>query len=397
MEISIYTPESDSGVFRHHLSKIAGRGLQYWTICHNIDTFLTTTGKRIALFQIPYPWDKRIEHEIDLLYDHVDDILILCEEVHGVTVEFMHRYDREKITYFICGKLHHRLNFSFANQFLNWIITSVTVYRDISPSRLFDLRPWDTKPYMFDVLLGRKKPHRDHAYDFILKNNLDSQCIMTYLNSMNFTGSQKTNQNWIWETEGIDDLEAAKNITWSVERVKYHGKNVSVSQIMPIEVYNQTAYSLVCETEYENHYTFITEKTVKPILAQRLFITLGNRYTLKFLQEIGFKTFHGIIDESYDEIEAVTGRHEAALEQMRWLCQQDQQDILKRIRPIVQHNFKHAYTTDWYGLFSAPFSSYFFPWQVINKNVVRGMGIPNYSNAFEEHQQCIYTFMSTPI
>lgn len=360
-DISIYIPESESGVFRYHLSRIAGRGMQYWTICHSIDVFLTTRGKRIALFQIPYPWNTRIETEIDQLYDHVDAILILGAEVHGRTVDFMHRYDREKITYYICGKMDPRLKFSYAERFLDWIITTVGVYRDIAPSRLLDLQPWAVKPLMFDVLLGRKKPHRDHAYDFINQRGLADQCIMTYLNADNFQDSDRSANNWIWETEGLTDHSVLDQVSWTVDRIGYFGKNISVSQIMPVDIYNQTAYSLVCETEYENHYVFITEKTVKPLLARRLFITLGNRHTLAFLRELGFQTFHGIIDESYDEIEAVKDRHQAALEQMQWLCQQDQAQILSRIRPILQHNFNHVYTTDWYHLFAGPFSRHFFP------------------------------------
>jgi hypothetical protein len=105
---------------------------------------------------------------------------------------------------------------------------------------------------------------------------------------------------------------------------------------------------------------FYTEKTVKPILARRLFITLGNRYHLEGLRRLGFKTFHGIIDESYDSIEGTTDRHNAALEQLKWLCEQDQEDILKRCRDIVDHNYNLMYGNDWYNLFRQLFGSHFF-------------------------------------
>ena len=80
-------------------------------------------------------------------------------------------------------------------------------------------------------------------------------------------------------------------------------------------------------------------KTAKPILARRLFILLGNRHSLARLQDLGFKTFSGIIDESYDSIESHTERHGAALEQLLWLCKQDQTHILSQCRAIVDHNF----------------------------------------------------------
>ena len=50
--------------------------------------------------------------------------------------------------------------------------------------------------------------------------------------------------------------------------MKYLGKLVSLSQIIPVDIYNSTAYSVVCETNYDNHYSFYTEKIVKPIIAK---------------------------------------------------------------------------------------------------------------------------------
>ena len=363
-DISVYVPECSAGVFHHHISMLsAGRGIQYMTICHDIDVFLTTRGVKLACFQIPYPWDPVIETEIDRLYDHVDQILILGSELHEKTVSFMRRYDREKITYFACGKLNVPLNISYVDRFPDWIITTVAVYKNIAPVKLFELTPWATKPLMFDVLLGRKKPHRDTAYNYVLKHGLKPQCALSYMNSLEpeIKLCDTTTDQWIWETDDLQHNARLSEIFWTVERIPYYGKNVSVSQIMPISIYNQTAYSLVCETGFDNDFVFITEKTVKPMLARRLFLLLGHRYNLAYLRELGFQTFQGIIDESYDEIEAVNDRHLAALEQMSWLCTQDQADILQKARPIIEHNFNHLYTTDWYAQFQRPFSRHFYP------------------------------------
>jgi hypothetical protein len=338
-----------------------GLGVQLLTMCHDIDVFLTTRGLRIACFQLPYPWDSAIESEIDRLYDHVDHILILGAEVHERTVRFMRAYDREKITYFICGDLTQPLHTSYVNKFLDWVITTVSVYRNINPLALFDLSPWSVKPKMFDVLLGRKKPHRDFAYNYIKQHDLKSQCVLTYLNAENMKLATPGPDAWIWETTGLDEPSEIHNVTWTVERLPYYGKNISLSQIMPIQIYNQTAYSLVCETEFDNDFVFITEKTVKPLLARRLFVLLGNRYALRFLRDLGLQTFDSIIDESYDQIEAVQDRHQAAMEQMRWLCQQDQAQILNQARPIIEHNFNLLYTTDWYQQFQKPFARFFYP------------------------------------
>jgi hypothetical protein len=202
---------------------------------------------------------------------------------------------------------------------------------------------------MFDALLGRKKPHRDLTYDFLINTGLINDGIVTYVNDhqINFNES-----NWIWEDTGLEEYE---NVEWTVDFVRYYGYRMSLSQVIPINIYNQTAYSLVCETNFDNDYVFYTEKTVKPIIARRLFVMVSHQYALRGLRSLGFRTFDGIIDESYDTIEPTIDRHRAALEQLRWLCTQPQETILPQIQEIVDHNFNLMMGKNWYHDFKVPF------------------------------------------
>lgn len=60
--------------------------------------------------------------------------------------------------------------------------------------------------------------------------------------------------------------------------------------------------SLVTETNYFNSEPrFLTEKTFKPIALKQPFILVTVPRTLEFLRSLGYKTFDGIIDESYDQ------------------------------------------------------------------------------------------------
>jgi hypothetical protein len=358
--VSIYFNESSASVFRYHLYNVAGRTSESWSFFHDRELFKQATGKRIALFQIPYPYTKDIDQEIDDIYQYADKILIIGSELHPATVDFIRRYDKDRVFFFICGNLNFKLDFAYAEKFLDWFTTSVHFYKNVKPSVLYNLKPYETKPLTFDALLGRKKPHRDLAYNFINNNNLADTSITTYINDHNITFKADDDRSWIWGNQDVATLENINKIEWTVERVKYHNYNISLSQIIPIDIYNQTAYSLVCETNFDNDFVFYTEKTVKPILARRLFITLGNRYHLEGLRRLGFKTFHGIIDESYDSIEGTIDRHNAALEQLKWLCEQDQADILARCRDIVEHNYDIMYGNDWYNLFKRPFGQHFF-------------------------------------
>jgi hypothetical protein len=114
---------------------------------------------------------------------------------------------------------------------------------------------------------------------------------------------------------------------------------MNISQVMPYKVYQTTAYSLICETWFSNHYSFFSEKIAKPIVAKRLFIVISGQYYLKNLRSLGFRTFHGIIDESYDAEPDSEKRWSIALDQAVALCKRDQSEVLKAIAEVVLHNY----------------------------------------------------------
>ena len=362
MDVSIYIPDESVNVFRFHINSLANRSFDDWSFYHDSETFKSSArGRKVACFQIPYPYDVKIEQQIIDVYDHVDHILIIGSELHAKTVEFIKRYDWKKISFFICGYLHWRMVNAEVHKYLDWFTTSVHFYKNVKPSILFDLKPYEPKPLMFDALLGRKKPHRDLAYKFLQDNNMLDQGEVTYINDYRVNFDHTDSNKWIWQKEGIEDFEVrSQTIDFTVDRVDYYGYNMSLSQIIPIDIYNRTAYSLVCETNFDNQFVFLTEKTVKPILARRLFVTLGNQYHLAALQRLGFKTFDGIIDESYDSIEDPGERHTMAMEQLKRLCSMDQAEVLKQAKPILDHNYDLMYSNDWYNLFKLDFGDFFF-------------------------------------
>jgi hypothetical protein len=345
-DLGIYFPESSAGIFRYHLRQLAGRASDHWTYYHSTDVFNQSAHqRRVACFQIPYPYDSNIDTLIDQVYAHADLVIVLGSELHTITVDFIRRYDRPKMRWFLCGRLTPPLLHGRTYPFLDWFTTTVHFYKNVRPTTLYQLDPYTPKPLMFDALLGRKKHHRDRAYNFIHDQGLANKGIVTYINTHDIDFQTATDAQWLWEQEGLTGHD---RVQWTVEQVNYYGHSMSLSQVVPITIYNQTAYSLVCETNCDNDSVFFTEKTVKPILARRLFVMVANRYSLAMLRDLGFRTFNTIIDESYDEIEHYPDRQYAALEQLKWLCSQPQEQILAKCRPIVDHNFNLMMGRDWY-------------------------------------------------
>ena len=78
----------------------------------------------------------------------------------------------------------------------------------------------------------------------------------------------------------------------------------------------------------------------------------AGRGYLANLRKLGFQTFGDIIDESYDNEHDALIRWDMAFQQIRWLAQQPQEEILDKIKPIVEHNFEVVMSTNWYKKFS---------------------------------------------
>lgn len=87
---------------------------------------------------------------------------------------------------------------------------------------------------------------------------------------------------------------------------------------------------------------FITEKTFRPILLKMPFIVIGQPYTLKRLQELGYKTFSNLWDESYDSEVDSLKRMQKICDLVEYLSNLSMTEFIKIITDangILDHNF----------------------------------------------------------
>ena len=78
-----------------------------------------------------------------------------------------------------------------------------------------------------------------------------------------------------------------------------------------------------------------------------MFVVFAQHDYLKYLKSLGFKTFSGIIDESYDNIKDSNERWNAAWEQVVQLCNVKQTEVLGQIKWICDYNYNHLISTNW--------------------------------------------------
>jgi len=322
----------------------------------NLSNFLLADGPKKAIFHAPFPRHKDFDHlaqVFNTVYDVSEQIILLVSELHDVTVNFIEKHDKTKIVYFLNGDLNFKISQAQVYHWDNWFETTAGFYKR-NQHLLDKLNPYQPKPYYFDILLGQERPHRNYIFDYINENKLNDRMIMTYMTTLHQRLQDRDNLEWIWESEGVEIPEWS--IRHTITKVKYYDQLISLSQIVPISIYNQTAYSLVAETwGNDNRFTFNTEKIVKPILAERLFLVASNQYYLRNLRRLGFKTFDGIVDESYDLESDHTIRCELVCQQIEYLLAQPQEKILEQIRPIAEHNKNMMLTTSWHDTFARDF------------------------------------------
>lgn len=200
----------------------------------------------------------------------------------------------------------------------------------------------EPRPRYFDALLGSPKPHRDFVYHSVKQQGLEDKFIMTYGGQWN-DNKFYAQDYFVWEPGCVPQ----QKIIGTADYVLYENYLTPLSHVIPTAVFNDTAYSIIAETDHDNTLSFFSEKTAKALVARRLFVAFSGYKFLHNLRSLGFETFGSVIDESYDNIIDDQQRYQAAFEQVKWLCNQPQQEILQKIQPIVEHNFNLIMRTDW--------------------------------------------------
>ena len=198
-------------------------------------------------------------------------------------------------------------------------------------------KPWreKTADYLFDCLLGTMWPNKKFVQQRV------DLCSFQYkfLQGSRQPHIGAVDQDWLY----------GGGYEIALPRIEFTaGQQVNIASYVPCEIYNQSWYSVVAESYRPR--VFITEKIAKPIMAKRLFVVFGSRYTLKALKDLGFMTFDSVIDESYDSIMDDTDRWNAAWQQIEHLSQLDPHEVYHSIQQIVDHNHRNLVETDWHGL-----------------------------------------------
>jgi hypothetical protein len=146
--------------------------------------------------------------------------------------------------------------------------------------------------------------------------------------------------------------------------------------------YRQTAIEVVLETLFDDSRLHLTEKTLRPIACGRPFILMATPGSLQYLRDYGFRTFDGLIDETYDTITDTRQRLDAVIQEMSKITALDTSEkhsLWKQLYEIARFNQSLFFSPAWQQSLHQEFST----------NLSRAIGIlDQYNNKVILNQVC---------
>ncbi len=135
--------------------------------------------------------------------------------------------------------------------------------------------------------------------------------------------------------DDIYKLPNAKGVWESLLLFKNNSRSLLESSI---DIVNETWFT-------DDSCRFFSEKTLRPLVTLRPFILIGCPFSLQRLRELGYKTFHPMINEEYDSIAAPILRMDALLGEIERLANMSKPELealYLSLQEILRHNYFHT-------------------------------------------------------
>ena len=204
-----------------------------------------------------------------------------------------------------------------------------------------------SRPYFASILLGNYKPQRKIFFDMLVQHNQLEDNIINYFH--NYRSSFIDSSDNIYD-KGINNLvdSTMDYVDTTCPLSNDDDRGMYMKHAVSKHIEENSWISVFGEFLDSDHRVFFpTEKTAKAMISGKPFIVLGGRHFLKNLRKQGFKTFHPIIDERYDEIKDSTDRMKAAFTSFMRLKDEDQLTVRHKLMPALIYNEQCMRNKEW--------------------------------------------------
>jgi hypothetical protein len=145
------------------------------------------------------------------------------------------------------------------------------------------------KEQIFVSTIGFKKAERDFLVENLVNHLSFSNYVLKY-QGKNFSKDCNHLDPYHQDPEFFNSYRKIENFDY-----------MTISLTIPSDLYNQSYFNLVVETDTDYPHSFHpSEKIAKALLTGIPFVVYSTPYFLKNLKELGFTTYDSLWDESYD-------------------------------------------------------------------------------------------------
>jgi len=136
------------------------------------------------------------------------------------------------------------------------------------------------------------------------------------------------------------------DLPWHLDNMVIDGHASAHFGHQEYKLWQRSLLHVVNETVFYQSKLHLTEKTFKPIVAQRPFVLAAAPGNLAYLRSYGFRTFAPWIDESYDDIQDPDERLDAVADEVAKFAAMSVPDLRRMYRDmqsVLDYNQRHFF------------------------------------------------------
>jgi hypothetical protein len=214
-------------------------------------------------------------------------------------------------------------------------------YAEIDPKLIVDFDHMQHDFLIYNRAWSGTREYRLTFMSELIQKQLQLHCLTSF--SKFDAGHHYLDHQFINPTLNVDLHKLAGNFPANTH-------DSSASADYDNNDYHQIAIEVVLETLFDDPRLHLTEKTLRPIACGRPFILMATPGSLQYLRDYGFRTFEGLIDETYDTVSDPRERLQAVVAEMARISALSKNEKLRlwqQLYEIAEHNQRLFFSEEW--------------------------------------------------
>jgi len=182
-------------------------------------------------------------------------------------------------------------------------------------------------------------------------NDMSCDSTLVDFNLLTCSPSNRYNTNYVL-LKNVNNHQSFLKFDSSIKKYKNFEENIDVADKSTAMMYENSPIQrgflyIALETTIVYPEVFLSKISFKGIVKKRPFVILGVPGTIKYLQQLGFKTFDRFWDESYDQIDDFELRVDAIIDiinSINKLSIIELKELAENMKDILEYNFDHFST-----------------------------------------------------